>query len=71
MPRADPERVRAWLRRLVAFAAGLDACGRFEGLDEIVVSAGGSAWFDAVADVFAGMPDLFAPGLKPGRHRSA
>ncbi|WP_432042601.1 amino acid deaminase [Streptomyces cadmiisoli] len=64
VPRADPERVRAWLRRLVALAADFDRAGRFEDLDEIVVSAGGSAWFDAVADVFAEVPDLSAPVLK-------
>ncbi|MFG3186049.1 amino acid deaminase [Streptomyces nigra] len=64
VPRADPERVRAWLRRLVALAAGFDKAGRFAGLDEIVVSAGGSAWFDAVADVFAETPELSVPVLK-------
>ncbi|MFJ8820361.1 amino acid deaminase [Streptomyces sp. NPDC102467] len=64
VPQADGDRVRAWLRRLVALAAGLDKAGRFAGLDEIVVSAGGSAWFDAVADVFAEIPELSAPVLK-------
>ncbi|MCF2538630.1 amino acid deaminase [Streptomyces sp. FB2] len=64
VPRADPERVRAWLRRLVALAAAFDKAGRFAGLDEIVVSAGGSAWFDAVADVFAEIPGLSVPVLK-------
>ncbi|MFF8629762.1 alanine racemase [Streptomyces werraensis] len=64
VPRADPERVRAWLRRLVALAVVFDKAGRFAGLDEIVVSAGGSAWFDAVADVFAEVPELSAPVLK-------
>ncbi|MFD0317000.1 amino acid deaminase [Streptomyces flavalbus] len=64
VPRATPERVRAWLERLVALAVDLDAAGRFAGVDEIVVSAGGSAWFDAVADVFAEVPELSAPVLK-------
>ncbi|MGA5123358.1 alanine racemase [Streptomyces pseudogriseolus] len=64
VPGADPERVRAWLRRLVALAVEFDKAGRFAGLDEIVVSAGGSAWFDAVADVFAEVPELSAPVLK-------
>ncbi|MEZ7158592.1 amino acid deaminase [Streptomyces sp. MAD19A] len=64
VPQADPERVRAWLRRLVALAVDFDKAGRFAGLDEIVVSAGGSAWFDAVADVFAEAPELSAPVLK-------
>ncbi|MCX2926704.1 amino acid deaminase [Streptomyces sp. NEAU-W12] len=64
VPDADPERVAAWLRRLVALAVDLDGAGRFAGLDEVVVSAGGSAWFDAVADVFAGIPQLSLPVLK-------
>lgn len=67
VPQASGERVRDWLRRLVALAAGFDAEGRFAGLgagERIVVSAGGSAWFDAVADVFAGIPGLSAPVLK-------
>ncbi|MFD5591601.1 amino acid deaminase [Streptomyces griseorubiginosus] len=66
VPRPDPERVHAWLRRLVALAADLDKARRFaaEGLDGIVISAGGSAWFDAVADVFAEIPELSLPVLK-------
>jgi len=64
VPQADPERVHAWLRRLVALAVDFDKAGRFAGLDEIIVSAGGSAWFDAVADVFAEIPELSAPVLK-------
>ncbi|KUL23372.1 amino acid deaminase [Streptomyces regalis] len=64
VPQADPERVHAWLRRLVALAVEFDKAGRFAGLEEIVVSAGGSAWFDAVADVFAEIPELSLPVLK-------
>ncbi|MFD9905002.1 alanine racemase [Streptomyces sp. NPDC059063] len=69
VPDATPDRVHAWLRRLVALAADFDAAGRFTaggagGVDEIVVSAGGSAWFDAVADVFAEIPQLSLPVLK-------
>ncbi|MCX4603725.1 alanine racemase [Streptomyces anulatus] len=64
VPDADPERVREWLRRLVGLAAGFDAAGRFSGAEEIVISAGGSAWFDAVADVFAEIPGLSLPVLK-------
>ncbi|MEU4464915.1 amino acid deaminase [Streptomyces sp. NPDC024017] len=64
VPKADSERVTAWLRRLVALAADFDKAGRFSGLDEIVVSAGGSAWFDAVAEVFAEIPELSRPVLK-------
>ncbi|MDT0566418.1 amino acid deaminase [Streptomyces sp. DSM 3412] len=64
VPNADPERVGAWLRRLTALAAEFDKAGRFAGLDEVIVSAGGSAWFDAVADVFAELPELSVPVLK-------
>ncbi|MFF1813811.1 amino acid deaminase [Streptomyces sp. NPDC058251] len=64
VPRADPERVHAWLHRLTALAAEFDKAGRFTGLEEIVVSAGGSAWFDAVADVFAEIPELSLPVVK-------
>ncbi|MEU9063886.1 alanine racemase [Streptomyces sp. NPDC048430] len=67
VPDASPERVREWLRRLVALAADFDSAGRFAALadgEEILVSAGGSAWFDAVADVFAGIPALSRPVLK-------
>ncbi|MFD4627063.1 amino acid deaminase [Streptomyces sp. NPDC058475] len=64
VPQADPERVHAWLHRLTALAAEFDKAGRFTGLEEIVVSAGGSAWFDAVADVFAEIPELSLPVLK-------
>ncbi|MBQ0914948.1 amino acid deaminase [Streptomyces sp. RM99] len=64
VPDADTGKVRAWLRRLVALAVDFDRAGRFDGLEEIVVSAGGSTWFDAVADVFAEVPDLSLPVLK-------
>ncbi|MET9808012.1 MULTISPECIES: alanine racemase [Streptomyces] len=64
VPDASPERVREWLGRLVALAAGFDAAGRFGALaadEEIVLSAGGSAWFDTVAEVFADVPELSRP----------
>ncbi|MGW2404413.1 amino acid deaminase [Streptomyces sp. NPDC001739] len=64
VPDADGERVRAWLRRLVALAVEFDKAGRFADLDRIIVSAGGSAWFDAVAEVFEEIPALLAPVLK-------
>lgn len=66
VPDANPERVHAWLCRLVALAADFDKAGRFAaaGVDEIVVSAGGSAWFDAVADVFDRIPELSLPVCK-------
>jgi D-serine deaminase-like pyridoxal phosphate-dependent protein len=64
VPRADPGRVGAWLRRLTALAVDFDKAGRFAGADEVIVSAGGSAWFDAVAEVFAELPELSLPVLK-------
>ncbi|MFI5669284.1 amino acid deaminase [Streptomyces sp. NPDC051704] len=65
VPGADPESVHAYLRRLTALAVEFDRAGRFAAdLGEIVVSAGGSAWFDAVADVFAELPELSRPVLK-------
>ncbi|MGW5738719.1 MULTISPECIES: amino acid deaminase [Streptomyces] len=64
VPDATPERVRAWLGRLTALAVEFDKANRFADLDQIVVSAGGSAWFDAVADVFAEIPALSVPVLK-------
>ncbi|MFF4788282.1 amino acid deaminase [Streptomyces sp. NPDC001276] len=64
VPQADPERVRAWLTRLVALAVDLDKAGKFAHTEEIVVSAGGSAWFDTVAEVFADIPELSFPVLK-------
>ncbi|RRQ77620.1 amino acid deaminase [Streptomyces griseofuscus] len=64
VPGADPRRVRAWLDQLVALAVGFDRDGLFEGAEEIVVSAGGSEWFDVVAEVFAEIPALSRPVLK-------
>lgn len=64
IPDADEASVRAWLRRLTGIAVAFDAEGRFAGVEEIVVSAGGSAWFDTVAEVFGELPELSAPVLK-------
>ncbi|MFJ2583233.1 alanine racemase [Streptomyces sp. NPDC087538] len=64
VPKASAERVRDWLDRLVALAVDFDRAGRFASAEEIVISAGGSAWFDAVAEVFAQIPELSAPVLK-------
>ncbi|MGR8008591.1 amino acid deaminase [Streptomyces hypolithicus] len=64
VPAADGDSVRAWLRELVALAVEFDKAGRFAGAGEVVVSAGGSAWFDAVAEVFAQIPELSLPVLK-------
>ncbi|MFG2838816.1 amino acid deaminase [Streptomyces zaomyceticus] len=64
VPQADSERVRAWLHRLTALAVDWGKAGRFADADEIVVSAGGSAWFDTVAEVFAELPVFSLPVLK-------
>ncbi|MEV0410139.1 amino acid deaminase [Streptomyces sp. NPDC050448] len=65
VPGADPDSVHAYLRRMTALAVEFDRDGRFAPeLEEIVVSAGGSAWFDAVADVFAELPELSRPTLR-------
>ena len=65
MPQADAARVREWLHRLVGLAAAFDKSGRFApDLPQIVVSAGGSEWFDTVAEVFAEIPEFSRPVLK-------
>ncbi|GHH77435.1 amino acid deaminase [Streptomyces sulfonofaciens] len=66
VPNAEPDRVRDWLRRLTALLVDFDEAGLFggSGLDEIVLSAGGSAWFDSVAQVFAELPGLSLPVRK-------
>ncbi|MER7463828.1 amino acid deaminase [Streptomyces sp. NPDC097981] len=65
VPGADPDSVHAYLRRMTALAVEFDRDGRFApDLEEIVVSAGGSAWFDAVADVFGELPELSRPTLR-------
>ncbi|MET7638211.1 amino acid deaminase [Streptomyces sp. NPDC005438] len=62
VPGADPDRVADYLRGLVDLTARLDELGRFPGeLTEIVLSAGGSAWFDVVSEVFADTPALSRP----------
>ncbi|MFF1560358.1 amino acid deaminase [Streptomyces sp. NPDC058279] len=65
VPGADPDSVHAYLRRLTGLAVEFDKAGRFaRDVAEIVVSAGGSSWFDAVADVFAQLPELSRPTLR-------
>jgi D-serine deaminase-like pyridoxal phosphate-dependent protein len=64
VPDPSPEGVRDYLRRLVALAVSLDGRGLFGAAESIVVSAGGSAWFDTVAEVFADLPALSRPVLK-------
>ncbi|MFE9258638.1 amino acid deaminase [Streptomyces sp. NPDC006879] len=66
VPGADEESVRAWLHRLTSLVVDFDKQGRFTGtgLSQIVVSAGGSAWFDTVAEAFAQLPELSLPALR-------
>ncbi len=64
VPNADAVSVRAWLDALLKLAVEFDAAGRFAELGEIIVSAGGSAWFDVVAEAFETLPDLSRPVLK-------
>ncbi|MBA0051297.1 amino acid deaminase [Streptomyces sp. AJS327] len=64
VPEATPATVTGWLRELTALVGTLDAAGHFAELDGIVLSAGGSAWFDAVAEVFDALPALSRPVLK-------
>ncbi len=59
-----PDTVHAWLERLVALARGLDSAGHFGRAERIVVSAGGSAWFDAVADVLGPVDGMSRPVLR-------
>ncbi|ARQ68869.1 alanine racemase [Streptomyces marincola] len=61
IPGADAASVRAWLARLTGLAVAFDRAGRFAGASEIVVSAGGSAWFDVVAEAFRALPELSLP----------
>lgn len=64
LPEQTGGAVRAWLDRLVALGARLDAAGRFGEADEIVLSAGGSAWFDEVARAFQPVGGWSRPVLK-------
>lgn len=59
-----PKTVRAWLERLVLLARRFDGAGRFADADEIVISAGGSAWFDTVGEVLAPLTGFSRPLLK-------
>jgi D-serine deaminase-like pyridoxal phosphate-dependent protein len=59
-----PRAVTAWLERLVLLGRRFDGAGRFAGTGEIVLSAGGSAWFDAVGEVFKPVTGFSKPLLK-------
>jgi D-serine deaminase-like pyridoxal phosphate-dependent protein len=48
------ERVRGYLRSLRELVARLDSAGLFDQAAEIIVTAGGSAYFDEVVEILAG-----------------
>lgn len=52
---------RGWLDRLVALAVRCDEEGLFADSREVVVTAGGSAYVDLVADAFDALPELSKP----------
>ena len=53
------QQVDEYLRDVRATVERLDAAGLFAGLDEVVVSAGGSAWFDRVTQLLR--PEISTP----------
>src|SRR5699024_4789023 len=53
-----PEDARAWLSRLRELVVRADQAGVFAANDEIIVTAGGSAFPDLVADEFRELPTL-------------
>lgn len=57
---ADLARVRALLAQMVELTRECDRTELFDG-DEILISAGGSAYFDFVADAFAALDGLSRP----------
>lgn len=63
--------VREYLTRLRALAIELAGRGHFDGLDQVIVTAGGSGYFDLVAEVFGepwpdGLPVL--PVVRSGAY---
>lgn len=63
---ADPvPPIRAYARNLVATADALSAEQRF-GVASPLITASGSAWYDLIAEAFAGTADRFTPLLRPG-----
>jgi D-serine deaminase-like pyridoxal phosphate-dependent protein len=52
---------RRWLERLTETARRCDADGLFADVDEVVVTAGGSAYVDLVVEAFHAMPALSRP----------
>ncbi|KAA9157196.1 amino acid deaminase [Amycolatopsis acidicola] len=64
------EIVEAYLRRLREFTITLAHKGFFADVDEVIVTAGGSAYFDQVADALTGWPGELsvAPVLRSGSY---
>ncbi|MCE8019374.1 amino acid deaminase [Halomonas sp. MCCC 1A11036] len=59
--------VSAYAQRLVEAALALESAGHFE-VDEPIVTASGSAWYDLIAEAFqdASLQNRFVPVLRPG-----
>lgn len=64
VPDPSAATVLSWMRQLIELAVEFDKAGLFAGAGEIVVSAGGSEWFDAVAEGLVAVPELSLPVLK-------
>jgi D-serine deaminase-like pyridoxal phosphate-dependent protein len=58
---AAQQDARGWLDQVVQLAVGCDAAGFFAGTDEVVLTAGGSAYVDLVVDAFTAAPALSRP----------
>jgi D-serine deaminase-like pyridoxal phosphate-dependent protein len=55
------DRIRAYLRSLRELVLRLDAAGLFDGAEEIVATAGGSAYFDDVVEILGGAWETSRP----------
>ncbi|MDS1271623.1 alanine racemase [Lipingzhangella sp. LS1_29] len=60
-----PRQARAWLERLSEFVYRADHAGLFSEHPEVIVTAGGSAYPDLVADAFAQLPAGPGPRQDP------
>jgi D-serine deaminase-like pyridoxal phosphate-dependent protein len=52
----DLQKVRDFLRKITTLAAEIDKLSLFDEADEIILTAGGSAYFDDVVEIFGEMP---------------
>ncbi|MBV9025060.1 MAG: alanine racemase [Streptomycetaceae bacterium] len=64
IPEQTEPAVREWLHQLVGLVRRFDAAALLADAEEIVVSAGGSAWFDTVAEALVALTGLSKPVLK-------